>query len=272
MGAPQPGAGQFYLAYDDPSPAADRDARPTREWGSAPDAPERRQLRGRKFYWHADPDRQAKPRYEARNHQLMTKSAVKCWIGPAPTTVPPTMLTQKVSFDNLTPEDLGGLLAAFEPQRVLPDSGKGPPRLHLGGGKPLGLGSCYATISALRVWDAESRYGGAPATGPAPDDYAARFAAKCPAEVTATWPALAAALAETAVDPALVWYPPGSFWSDRAANEKTFDDPFTFFSSTSGMYLKDKPPRSLIALPPPDAADQLLPIKPKATKRKADVE
>ena len=66
-----------------------------------------------------------------------------------------TTLTQQVSFDNLRPAELGGLIAAFEPARVLPTAG-GPLQLHLGGGKPLGLGSCTAAISGLRAWSAAS--------------------------------------------------------------------------------------------------------------------
>ena len=68
MGMPRPGAGQFYLAYDDDSPAA-KGRKPTREWGSDPDGDRRRALRGRKFYWHADPGKQNPPRHKAREHQ-----------------------------------------------------------------------------------------------------------------------------------------------------------------------------------------------------------
>jgi CRISPR-associated protein (TIGR03986 family) len=269
LGAPRPGAGQFYLAYDDPSPAASRTARPTREWGAAPDIPARRRLRGRKFYWHADPAaQQGTPRYAAREHQKDSKGVTSRRLAPAG-----TVLRQQVSFDNLSRADLGGLLAALEPQRVLADTGHGPPRLHLGGGKPLGLGSCTATVSGLRVWDAAARYGGGPGIEPEPDAYAREFAGQCPDGVTSTWPALAAVLAEATVDPALVWYPPGALWSDREdgedrdASEERFDESFSFFAATSGMYLKDKPARTLIPLPAPDSGDQSLPIVPKDDAR-----
>jgi hypothetical protein len=258
MGSPRPGAGQFYLAYDDPSPAGKRDARPTREWGAEPDATKRRQLRGRKFYWHADPARQASPRHLARAHQKKSSLAKDVSIAPAG-----TRLTQRVSFDNLSRDALGGLLAALEPQRVLPEAGSKRLRLHLGGAKPLGLGSCFATISELRVWTAGSRYGGEAGASPDHDGYLAGFASSCPVEVTSLWPALAAVLGDDTVDAARVWYPPGAYWSDRAGDEQTFDAPFAFFTGSSGMFLENTPPRTLIRLPDPRDADQGLPIKRK---------
>jgi CRISPR-associated protein (TIGR03986 family) len=258
MGAPRPGAGQFYLSYDDTSPARSREDKPTREWGSAPDMAERRLLRGRKFYWHADPGRQDPPRHLARDHQKDTRSAEQRWIAPAR-----TRLRQQVSFDNLAEADLGSLLATFQPQRVLPESPGGPPRLHLGGGKPLGLGSCFAAVNSLRVWTAQSRYGPEPEAPPDEESYLAAFTSQVPAEVTATWPALAAVLAESTVDAARVWYPPGAHWSDRRAQAKKFDEPFAFFTASSGMALHDtkKQPRNLIPLPAPDAGDQSMPIR-----------
>ncbi len=262
LGAPRPGAGQLYLAYSDRSPARDRDSRPTREWGSDPDIAERRRLRGRKFYWHANPARQSPPRHIARRHQKEAKLAVDRWIAP-----PGTQLTQRVSFDNLSQAELGGLLASLEPQRVLPGSAERDLRLHLGGGKPLGLGSCFATVSHLRVWTAASRYGGAAEIQAEGDTYLAEFKQSCPHDVTGTWPALGAVLADNTVDAGRVWYPPGAYWSDRAAKEKPFDEPFAFFTASSGMYLKGKVPRSLIPLPDPAAEDQSIQIV-----RKADLE
>jgi CRISPR-associated protein (TIGR03986 family) len=267
MGAPRPGAGQFYLAYDDVSPAKDRTEKPTREWGSKPDSDERRQLRGRKFYWHADPARQSPPRHIARDHQAAERESKKKprliaerWIA-----APGTRLCQRISFDNLTEADLGGLLAALEPQRVIPASSGGAPRLHLGGGKPLGMGSCSASITGLRVWTAESRYGSAPDIAPSQDSYVASFAGECLPGVTATWPALAAVLAESTVDAERVWYPPGARWSDRLEKAKAFDEPWHFFKASSGMALHDKEsePRRLIPLPEPDAPDQSLGIVTK---------
>jgi len=254
MGGPRPGAGQFYLAYDDRSPARGREDEPTREWGSAPDAAQPRRLRGRKFYWHADPRQQDPPRHKARAHQTRGKLASERWIAPAG-----TVLVQQVSFDNLSRAELGGLLAAFDPARVLRAGGR-PVRIHLGGGKPLGLGSCATAVTGLRVWDAASRYGGGAEPAVDPDACAQAFADSCPGEVRATWPSLAAVLAEGTVDAARVWYPPGAWWPDRSENEKAFDEPFAFFTASSGKYLAASQRRELIPLPDPAGADQNLPI------------
>ena len=172
------------------------------------------------------------------------------------------MLTQRITFDNLPQEDLGGLLAAFEPGRVLP-AGDGPLSLHLGGGKPLGLGSCTAAISGLRVWDAASRYGGGPEIRPDEDAYVQAFRQSCVPEVTATWPALAAALATCGKEAPYVWYPPGAFWRAQFSDGKTFDEPFAFFKASSGMFLAEGPKRELVPLPDSRDGDHSLPIVPR---------
>ena len=185
------------------------------------------------------------------------------WLAPAG-----TRLAQRVSFENLSPAELGGLVTTLEPDRVLPGGRVGEREfaLHLGGGKPLGLGSCTATVTGLRVWTAQSRYGEGPAEVADPDGYVAAFAAGCPAEVTVTWPALAAVLDRDKVDPAQVWYPPGALWADQREDEKTFDEPFTFFRMHSGEYLKNSS-RPLLPLPDPRADDQSLPIAPRRKGR-----
>lgn len=262
MGAPRPGAGQFYLALEGTSPAAGRDSRPTREWGSDQEKARPRRLRGRKFYWHADPRAQDPPRHIARKHQQDKQLSTPRWIAVAG-----TRLSQRISFDNLSPAELGGLLAAFEPQRVLaaPDGGRLLSRL--GGGKPLGLGSCIATVSALRVWDADSRYGGG--SGPVADEdgFVGEFVGTCPDQITRTWSSLSAVLADGSVDARRVWYPPGAYWPDQSRDEQEFDEPFAFFKGSSGMFLQDKPARALVPLPAAAAEDQGLPII-----RKADLE
>jgi hypothetical protein len=260
MGAPRPGAGQFYLAINDPSPASGPNCRPTREWGSYPDADQPRQLRGRKFYWHADPEVQSPKRHTARAHQKDKKQAIDQWIAP-----PGTMLSQRVAFDNLSPAELGGLLTAFEPQRVLGSYQAGQLMLHLGGGKPLGLGSCTASVSSLRTWSASSRYGNGQESTADMEACVADFTGECTDEVRSTWPALAAVLAEDTVDPAQVWYPPGVYWSERGGNQKEFDEPFAFFAGTSGMFLTNrKPRRELRSLPVPGSGEQSLRIIRKA--------
>jgi hypothetical protein len=180
-----------------------------------------------------------------------------------------TALTQTITFDNLDRAELGGLLTALEPHRALhrdDSAGAGPLRLHLGGGKPLGLGSCTATITDVQVWDAQSRYGPAPDPGFETEAAVEAFASVCPQEVTANWPALAAVLAADTVNPARVWYPPGADWTDRERDPEEFDKPYTFFTFTSGMYLAQAEERPLLPLPDPTAPDQSLPIIHKGHK------
>jgi CRISPR-associated protein (TIGR03986 family) len=263
LGAPRPGAGQFYLAYTDDSPAR-KERKPTREWGSDPDAGSRRPLRGRKFYWHADPAQQAIPRHQARSHQMTRPDQTESELVSTRHLAPAgTVLRQRVTFGNLSRAEFGGLLAAFEPHRVLaPAEPPGPLLLHLGGGKPLGLGSCTATVSDLRVWTAASRYGGGPDEPADAGACTAEFTASCSRElIDNVWPSLTAVLARGTVDPAQVWYPPGEYWPDQKADPEAFDKPFAFFTASSGMHIE--PPgkqRRLIPLPDPAGGDQSLPI------------
>ena len=258
LGAPRPGAGQFYLNYTDSKPAG-KGRKPTREWGSDPDTERRRPLRGRKFYWHADPAGQAPPRHLARDHQKSRGDGTESELVSRRQLAPAgTVLRQRITFDNLSRAELGGLLAAFEPHRVLTHAG--PILLHLGGGKPLGLGSCAATVEDLRVWTAASRYGGAPAETPDADAYVREFAGTCPAEIKdAIWPSLTAVLAEGTVNPAQVWYPPGEYWPDQEDHQKAFDEPFAFFTASSGMHIESAgKQRPLVRLPDPADRDQSL--------------
>jgi hypothetical protein len=266
LGVPRLGAGQFYLDYADGKPAG-KGRKPTREWGSDPDTEHRRPLRGRKFYWHADPAAHTPPRHLARDHQKSrgdgteSEFVSKRLLAPAG-----TVLRQRIAFDNLSRAELGGLLAAFEPHRVLAPSGPAPEPapvlLHLGGGKPLGLGSCAATVGDLRVWTAASRYGDAPPETPNVAEYVREFTATCLAEITdSVWPSLTAVLAQGTVNPAQVWYPPGEYWPDQGDNQKAFDEPFAFFTASSGMHIEPPGrPRPLVRLPDPAIGDQSLPI------------
>jgi len=66
--------------------------------------------------------------------------------------------TTAVSFDNLTPTQLGSLLIACVPQLAFEDSGDKPIAIRLGGGKPFGWGACSAEFSDLKLTTASSRY------------------------------------------------------------------------------------------------------------------
>lgn len=260
LGSPRPGAGQFYLRHGpDGLGAAARDQRPTREWGATPDFdPETgefvpRLVRGRKHYWHGDPG--ATGRHLARPHHGVESMAVTAEILPEGTT-----LECGLSFENLSEAELGGLIAALDPARLLtphvPEGFTPNPEIaaHLGGGKPLGLGSVRVVQLRVQVHTVASRYQNCqPSRVRSPDPLVATFAATVPATVLATWPDLAAALAVGHVNPAAIWYPPGAWWDRRGSQE--FDDGFTFWKASSGQFLQGASP-DMVALADPREADQ----------------
>lgn len=159
LGQPHLGAGLTYLEPTSPEAApASRDERWSR-WDS--DGKQKRQLRGRKFYWHSDPERQldhlkhtqgvgdVPGRHLKREHHgddMCTKAQL----------VTSGTFRQRITFDGLDRFGVASLLAALQPGRVL---GDGEFALHLGRGKPLGLGSVTAEITAARITTVAARYG-----------------------------------------------------------------------------------------------------------------
>lgn len=159
LGQPHPGAGLTYLEPTSPEAApASRDERWSR-WDS--DGKQKRQLRGRKFYWHSDPERQldhlkhtqgvgeVPGRHLKREHHsadMCTKAQL----------VTGGTFRQTITFDGLDRFGVASLLAALQPGRLL---GDGEFALHLGRGKPLGLGSVTAEITAARITTVAARYG-----------------------------------------------------------------------------------------------------------------
>ena len=159
LGQPHPGAGLTYLEPTSPEAApASRDERWSR-WDS--DSTPKRQLRGRKFYWHSDPERQldhlkhtqgvgdVPGRHLKREHHsadMCTKAQL----------VTGGTFRQTITFDGLDRFGVASLLAALQPGRLL---GDGEFALHLGRGKPLGLGSVTAEITAARITTVAARYG-----------------------------------------------------------------------------------------------------------------
>ena len=159
LGQPLLGAGLTYLEPTSPAAApASRDERWSR-WDS--DGKQKRQLRGRKFYWHSDPEHQLEHlrrdkgvgnlpgRHLKREHHgddMCTKAQL----------VTSGTFRQRITFDGLDRFGVASLLAALQPGRVL---GDGEFALHLGRGKPLGLGSVTAEITAARITTVAARYG-----------------------------------------------------------------------------------------------------------------
>ena len=159
LGQPHLGAGLTYLEPTSPEAApASRDERWSR-WDS--DGTPKRQLRGRKFYWHSNPERQldhlkrtqgvgdVPGRHLKREHHgadMCTKAQL----------VTGGTFRQTITFDGLDRFGVASLLAALQPGRLL---GDGEFALHLGRGKPLGLGSVTAEITAARITTVAARYG-----------------------------------------------------------------------------------------------------------------
>ena len=159
LGQPHLGAGLTYLEPTSPATApASGDERWSR-WDS--DGKQKRQLRGRKFYWHSDPERQldhlqhtqgvgdVPGRHLKREHhgaEMCTKAQL----------VTGGTFRQTITFDGLDQFGVASLLAALQPGRLL---GDGEFALHLGRGKPLGLGSVTAEITAARITTVAARYG-----------------------------------------------------------------------------------------------------------------
>jgi CRISPR-associated protein (TIGR03986 family) len=262
LGVPRPGAGQFYLRHTNTSPAQAPTERPTREWGARPDTPVARSLKGRKYYWHGDPAVQTPPRHIARLGQADTLATRAEVVNPTAT------FTCRLTFENLTRSELGGLLAALDPARaldaVVPAGWSASHQIagRLGGGKPLGLGSVQVNGLELELHSAGGRY---LVTGdeksPSIDDLIADFVTAVPKSVAATWPDLAAVLDIGHVKPEVIWYPPALPWSQ--SHEEKFEPGFEFWKASAGRYLHPNNPRSpenIIPLKEPRDPDQYLDI------------
>ncbi|MFV0460526.1 MAG: hypothetical protein ACK5MT_17350 [Actinomycetales bacterium] len=164
-GRPHPGAGMFYLEHrmlDDGRASGDLPS----QWGSSPDEEGTpRRLRGRKYYWHSDPDvqveKQAKlpgPRYAYRvgQHADNQRESAPRQFVPAG-----TMFVQRLGVDGLSGAEVRMLLATLEPARILGQLPGGENRTYaqsLGGGKPFGLGAASARITSVNVMTGAHRY------------------------------------------------------------------------------------------------------------------
>lgn len=278
LGAPRPGAGQFYLERS-PDAEGNGDRPALREWGSAADLPALRRLRGRKFYWHTSGTPGAPPRRgKARPHQLEDHPELTTPVVAFPHG---TTFTATVTVVDVDLEQLGSLLAALEPTAVLD---RDDLVVHLGGGRPLGYGSCDISVdpARTRLWRSATRYGACVDLKDADDvrqQAIAAFRGAVSAEVQQTWPALATALTLDHVQPDQVWYPPGAPWSHRNDKKgKTLDEGYAFWQQTSGLYHsggKRGTPRMgypLHALPDIGDPDQRMEIVEKAKAVELDGE
>lgn len=237
LGQPHPGAGLTYIEPMSPEAApASRDERWSR-WDS--DGTPKRQLRGRKFYWHSDPERQLGHLQHAQGVGDVPGRHLKREHHSADMCTKAQLVTggtfrQTITFDGLDRFGVASLLAALQPGRLL---GDGEFALHLGRGKPLGLGSVTAEITAARITTVAARYGD---KGDKAETPLETFAID-PAEVRTRCGDLAAVhegarkvlrLDGLGENWWKVTYPTTQPW--RQFGSKKFDESFTFFKDFGG--------------------------------------
>jgi hypothetical protein len=257
MGSPHLGSGGFSLEPRDVGgdrPEHDVAA----HWGAALDTTPR-MLRGRKYYWHSDPDAQARtwgrelgkpvaPRYEATQfhseRQVRTAKLV-----PAG-----TILRQRIAVDALDGLALSSLVAALVPRdllRQLPGQADIDVASHLGGGKPFGLGSVRAAIRSVELWQGGGRYTGREVTTQLPTLSFRRDIRQLIGRCGSISHLMAVArvldrrgLAE---DEALVSYPPAATW-DQIGSQR-FGESFRYFQENNGEQLAEHSSRPWRMLP-----------------------
>ncbi len=263
LGTPNISSGQFYL--HNRTGVHNNDANtPLSHWGSQADAGTPRRIRGRKFYWHGfTPDTPGRPaRQQRRDHQAKNMSATVELLPQG------TTLTCEISFDGLSPTQLGQLVAALDPARVLTslrdhpllDAEEWPVRIRLGGGRPFGLGTAETRcVTLVEVHDAASRWANQPQPDIDLDRLVEQAIDETPAPVRATWSQLAAVLSDGWAPPDRIWYPPGDPWSNGAVHQR-FDQSYRFFQVTNGQHFARADDHPLLPLPPADRHDPTLPI------------
>lgn len=292
LSAPRPGAGQFYLRQPQPFYLRDSTKKapdpvpmacPQREWGSALDA-KPRQLRGRKFYWLTGKSarrpffRATRRRKNAFHVSDERSDGVKNSMLSRAEAVPAGVAFRcTVHFENLSVAELGGVLASLAPQEVvpLPEGRTGSIGFAMGGGRPLGFGSCTAEIVRLETYTARSRYAATTEDGPSvsPHDAVKAFRACAPKDQRKrVWPRLGHALCLDRVSPHHVWYPPaGELGEDEIVLEHLRPS-MEFWKSTRGFRHqgKGRGDDALRPLPLLGDNDQALPVIPdfKAVQRR----
>lgn len=271
LNAPRVGSGQFYLEPPEVRGPVRRGERALREWGSSADGRGPRPLRGRKFYWPADPETQRRerdfvaPRWAAEQTpygQQGRGQEADVWDAG-------TVFRQTLTVIGLDSTRLGGLLAAIQPALLAGPNGAGwaDAVVRMGYGKPFGLGVVRATAVEVSVHTPTDRYGPAqapPRTVPAEEQavWVADFAASLSDSVREAWSDLRAVTDPNHVWPEYVTYPVDS-WDDYPRPGRPPPDPrkdvyrFEFWKQSAGGDRSE-----LVPLPPARAAEQRLPLVP----------
>ena len=247
LASPKPSAGQFYLDNKQRPKLAEHKTRPASTWGSIADKGNPRNVRGRKFYWRtdtrADPASGEPQRGKKRPHQSESMSS-RVELIPAG-----TRFEGRITFDNLSAEDYGSLLAALAPRMLgtVGQDGWDDTVTSVGGGKPFGFGSVQVEVTEDTVQTARGRYLGDDADAtPTRKEAVRAFLTAAPHEARQNWTALRHALAFGFVDDADVWYPAG----DGRRGDEDYDKSFEFFARTNGLkFSEGRPEQPLVPLP-----------------------
>lgn len=264
VGSPRPGSGQFYL--DDPQhgEAKLEYQKPRNRWGT-PNARQPRRLRGRKFYWHTDPQTdERRGRWRAHEHAPQGDCVELVAAG--------SVYRLELTVDGLTRGELGGLVAALQPDCLFatqaqplqyPVTGDPEYAIHVGGGKPLGLGSCQVRDLQITADSVESRYLGAQPPTLDPADLVAAFVTES-GGLASTWQNLAAALHTDHVDSRIVSYPTAIEWANDhgTCSGERQHWAFKWFQQTTGEALA-KGARPFVPLPPVSDIAPVLPVDPR---------
>ncbi len=275
MGTPNAGAGTFYLGLQDLDRSALKRNEIPSHWGVAE---HEKAVNGRKLYWHSNPNAQAafwsqengrncSPRYQhVGDATSMTRDAQLVPAG--------TVFTAKVGVDQLDQVGVDALLCALAPERILAITRhhrESEPQyaVHLGGGKPLGLGSATVTVE-VNLTSSRDRY---MVDSPKPTqwptlspqtDLERLLALEGRVGDFEVWLEALAVLLDLQALGELenyVSYPPGASWQEFGT--KVFRNSYEFFQQTNGQKLKGGP-RPWVVLPKVShGADPSLPIYTK---------
>lgn len=285
-GTPHLGVGMFSLTPPRTlDPLRPRNEFPGR-WGASPDQDGDRQLRGRKFYWHSDPQAQADhwsallgkdvtPRHRRRPPHQSPGQGRTAQLIPAETTHPdgtvqPTVLEQTINVDGISEGALHTLLAALQPQLLLGIRKPGATfATHLGGGKPLGLGSVTAQVDWSRstLSPFAARYAGTRSEPSTPGEtFSFQPRAVLPWLNGRAANQLMQILDVSGLGDAVhhVSYPTTVSWD--SVGTENFDKSFAWFQNNNGQSLA-RGDRPWVPLPEAGAPDQTLPVNPGRSNR-----
>ena len=236
---PKPSSGGFYLeAPPESKRSADKKEThvPRAHWRAENDpANAPRKIRGRKSYWHGQvADTNRTPRQKARRHHLGNANG-QIQAGERYQIPTGTVISSKITFENLDSEQLAWLLAAANPSEFFNDSDKETSQywIHIGGGKPLGYGSASPQIRNFQVFSASSRYGSSEdSMFDLPSAWKLTRQSADARSLTETHRALKKVLKPDAVHADRIWYPTTLRFNQQGTED--FDKSFEWFSKHSG--------------------------------------